>query len=93
MCCDLTPRHTEIKSLEWKRQRMSFTFKLQSPKAMNTISAMAGLLTYSPFALPSHPLVSGQWLMNEQWLWSLQLRDSPGFTPGSLLIIPTTLSG
>jgi len=43
---------------------LGFTFKLQSPKAMNNICAMAGLLTYSPFARPSHPLVSGQW----QWL-------------------------
>jgi len=34
----------------------SFTLKLQSPKAMNNISALAGLLTYSPFARPSRPV-------------------------------------
>lgn len=34
---------------------MSFTFKLQSPKAMNNIYAEAGLLTYSPPARPSRP--------------------------------------
>jgi len=34
----------------------SFTLKLQSPKAMNTVYAEAGLLTYSPFAgLPACP--------------------------------------
>jgi hypothetical protein len=41
----------------------SFTLKLQSPKAMNTIYAEAGLLTYSPFAdLPVRWLAdSGLW--------------------------------
>jgi len=39
---------------------MSFTFKLQSPKAVNKYSAEAGLLTYSPFALPSRP--PSRWL-------------------------------
>ena len=65
----------------------SFTLKLQSPKAMNNIYALAGLLTYSPFARSSRPDFnrdSDQ--LNGQWLWSLQLRDSPGVTPGSLLI-------
>ena len=33
---------------------------LQSPKAMNKRMLMAGILTCSPPARPSHPLVSGQ---------------------------------
>jgi hypothetical protein len=74
---------------------LGFTFKLQSPKAMNNINAQAGLLTYSPFARPSRPFI-GAVAMIGLWLWSLQLRDSPGFTPGSLLIAvitPRTKSG
>jgi len=43
-------------------EKTSFSFKLQSPKAVNTIYALAGLLTYSPFARPSRPLTNGQWL-------------------------------
>lgn len=47
--------------------KASFTFKLQSPKAMNTIYAEAGLLTYSPFARPSRPdfvgTVAIEWAM------------------------------
>lgn len=38
-----------------------FTFKPQSPKAMNNNSALAGVLTYSPCALSSRPdYISGQ---------------------------------
>jgi hypothetical protein len=54
-----SPQQTEMKRMETKA---SFTFKLQSPKAMNTVYAEAGLLTYSPFARPSRRVLSGQWL-------------------------------
>jgi len=39
---------------------MSFTFKLQSPKAMNNIYAEAGLLTYSPLC-PAFPPLLEKW--------------------------------
>jgi hypothetical protein len=83
----LNPQHTEIESLEWKyTSGWAFTFKPQSPKAMNNIYALAGLLTYSPFARSSRPLKLDSDQLIEQWLWSLQLRDSYGITPYSLLI-------
>ena len=46
-------------------------FKLQSPKAMNNYNALAGLLTYSPFVLPSHPELSGQWPI--EWTTVMEL--------------------
>jgi hypothetical protein len=49
----------------------------------------AGLLARNRFILPSHPVCAGQW--NREWLKRsgyLQLPVSPGFSPGSLLIIP-----
>ena len=46
--------------------------KLQSPKAVNNYNALAGLLTYSPFVLPSHPeLKSGQWPI--EWTMVMEL--------------------
>jgi len=59
---------------------MDFTFKLQSPKAMNNISAWAGVLTYSPSRPAFPPLhFKDSDNKNGQWLKSLQLRDSYGF--------------
>ena len=49
----------------------------------------AGLLARNRFILPSRSAVAGQW--NREWLKRscyLQLPVSPGFSPGSLLIIP-----
>jgi hypothetical protein len=49
----------------------------------------AGLLARNRFILPSRPVCTGQW--NREWLKRLcylQLPVSPGFSPGSLLIIP-----
>jgi len=49
--------------------------------------ALAGLLTYSPFVLSSRfDFHRNSDQLNGLWLWSLQLRDSYGFTPYSLLI-------
>jgi len=52
---------------------------------MNKYNALAGLLTYSPFYLVFPP-VYRKWLIDWQRLRSLQLRDSYGLTPYSLLI-------
>ena len=44
----------------------SFTSKLQSPKAMNNVKALAGLLTYSPFC-PAFPFRPDNYRDFEQW--------------------------
>jgi len=58
---------------EQKSRQMDFTFKLQSPKAMNNISAWAGVLTCSPRypAFPSPFYLKDSDNKNGQWLKEL----------------------
>lgn len=57
------------------------------PESYESICAMAGLLTYSPRPGLPTPIKIGTVTKRMGFgIWSLQLRDSPGFTPASLLI-------
>ena len=63
-----------MKNMEMRTQSYSeehLQSKLQSPKAVNNYNALAGLLTYSPFVLPSHPELSGQWPI--EWTTVMEL--------------------
>jgi hypothetical protein len=65
------------------------SFTLQSPKADEYMMVMAGLLTYS-FLAAFPPVTSRKWHVEPGIAyvsWNLQLRDSSGFTPDSLLIL------
>lgn len=62
-----------------------FSFQLQSPKAMKSLMLKAGLLTCARFsAFPLH-LVWNSGQIRKPFR-RLQLRDSYGFSPYSLLI-------
>src|ERR1700722_6576669 len=72
--------------------QMVFTFQLQSPEAMNPNMLLAGFLTYSPRPCLPIPLLNVHGTVTEMGFGcrSLQLRDSPGISPDSLLIFPMT---